>query len=215
MRRLMLLASAALVLGATCAAPASAGWRVGVGIGIGFPLCGPGYCAPYYPYYPYYYYPPPVVVQPAPLVAQPAYAVPAAPAAPALAAPTAPAAPAAPAGSSAPEVVVAPVPRPAPADAREADINRRIEHLSNPNAQARADVAIDLGRMKAEKAVDALIGTLSRDASPVVREASARALGLIGSPRALPALQHAAQADEDRDVRNSARFAADVIQTNR
>jgi HEAT repeat protein len=47
-----------------------------------------------------------------------------------------------------------------------------------------------------------------------VREAAARALGLIGSARALPALQHAAQADNDRDVRNSARFAVDVIQTN-
>jgi len=202
-RRVRLLACAALALLAACAAPASAGWRVG--IGIGFPICGPGYYSPYYPYYPYYY-PPPVVVQPAPLVVQPAYAPPAVTAAPA---------PAAPVASAAPEVVAAPVLRPVVADDRQADIARRIEHLSNPNAQARADVAIELGRMKADKAVDALTGTLASDTSPVVREASARALGLIGSPRALPALQRAAQADADRDVRNSARFAADVIQTNR
>ena len=39
-------------------------------------------------------------------------------------------------------------------------------------------------------------------------------IGLIGSPRALTALTYAAQADSDRDVRRSAQFAVDVIQTN-
>jgi HEAT repeat protein len=48
----------------------------------------------------------------------------------------------------------------------------------------------------------------------VVREAAARALGLIALPASLNALQHAAQADDDRDVRRSAAFAADVIRTN-
>jgi HEAT repeat protein len=48
----------------------------------------------------------------------------------------------------------------------------------------------------------------------VVREAAARALGLIALPGSLEALQHAAQADEDRDVRRSAAFAADVIRAN-
>ncbi|HEX5270930.1 MAG TPA: HEAT repeat domain-containing protein, partial [Gemmataceae bacterium] len=67
----------------------------------------------------------------------------------------------------------------------------------------------------ADRAVDALTTTLAGDGSAEVREAAARALGLIGSPRALAALQRAAQGDADRDVRNSARFAADVIQTNR
>jgi HEAT repeat protein len=47
-----------------------------------------------------------------------------------------------------------------------------------------------------------------------VREAAARALGLIGAPTALSALQYAAQADDDRDVRHSASFAADVIRSN-
>jgi HEAT repeat protein len=104
--------------------------------------------------------------------------------------------------------------RPIAAD-RQAEIEKRIQHLSNPDAKVRADVAIELGRMKAEKAVDALTTTLAGDTSATVREASARALGLIGSARALPALQRAAQADADRDVRNSARFAAEVIQANR
>jgi len=46
-----------------------------------------------------------------------------------------------------------------------------------------------------------------------VRESAARALGLIASPSALPALQRAAQVDADRDVRRSAQFAVDVIQS--
>ena len=37
---------------------------------------------------------------------------------------------------------------------------------------------------------------------------------LIGSPRSLTALTHAAQADADRDVRRSAQFAVEVIQAN-
>jgi len=217
MKRVTLLACAALAVLTAFAAPASARWVVGIGIGL--PIYGPGYYRPYYPYYPYYY-PPPVVV-PGTVVVQPGYAGPAvvagpAPVVAATPAPTVTAAPpTGPVASATPELVPAPVLRAAAPDDRQADIDRRIQHLSNPNAQARADVAIELGRMKADKAVDALTGTLSSDTSPVVREASARALGLIGSPRALSALQRAAQADADRDVRNSARFAADVIQTNR
>ena len=41
-----------------------------------------------------------------------------------------------------------------------------------------------------------------------------RALGLIGSPRALNPLIRAAQEDNDRDVRHSAQFAIEVIRTN-
>jgi hypothetical protein len=179
---------------AAWAAPVSAGWAIGVGIG------GPVYYRPYH-YYPYYHYyrPYAVVVDPAPVVVPPVYPPPVG------VQPT----------YAAPEPVPLPVPRAVAPDDRQADIDRRIQHLSNPDAGVRADVAIELGRMKAEKAVDALTTTLSGDTSPAVREASARALGLIGSARALPALQRAAQADADREVRNSARFAADVIQTNR
>src|SRR5262249_5883046 len=72
----------------------------------------------------------------------------------------------------------------------------------------------ELGRMKADRAIDPLLAALAGDRSPVVRDAAARALGLIGSPRALTALLHAAQADNDRDVRHSAPFAVEVIQTN-
>src|SRR5439155_16728592 len=114
--------------------------RWSVGIGIGFPVYAP-YRPYYYHYYPYYY-PPPVVLQPA-------YAPPPVTLAPA------------PATTPAPEVVSAPVPRAAAPDDRQADIDRRIQHLSNPDAKVRADVAIDLGKMKADRAVDALTATLS------------------------------------------------------
>jgi HEAT repeat protein len=39
-------------------------------------------------------------------------------------------------------------------------------------------------------------------------------LGLIASPRSLPALIQAAQADNDRDVRHSAQFAVEIIRAN-
>jgi HEAT repeat protein len=87
--------------------------------------------------------------------------------------------------------------------------------LSNPDERVRSDAALRLGRLQVEQAVDPLAATLAGDRSPVVRDAAARALGLIGSPRALTALTHAAQVDSDRDVRRSAQFAVDVIQTNR
>ena len=57
---------------------------------------------------------------------------------------------------------------------------------------ARSDAAIQLGRMKAASAVAALANVLAKDASPMVRDSAARALGLIGSPESLSALTHAA-----------------------
>jgi HEAT repeat protein len=72
---------------------------------------------------------------------------------------------------------------------------------------------MSLGRLKAERAVDPLAATLAGDRSPAVRDAAARALGLVGSPRGLTALKYAAQADSDRDVRHSAQFAVEIIQS--
>ena len=78
----------------------------------------------------------------------------------------------------------------------------------------RADAAIRLGRNKDAQAVPHLTQTLRSDSSPAVREAAARGLGLIGAPASLSALQNAAQADDDRDVRRSASFAAEIIRAN-
>ena len=71
-----------------------------------------------------------------------------------------------------------------------------------------------MGRNKDRGAVSSITRALQDDGSAEVREAAARALGLIGSPQGLPALQQAALADKDRDVRRSASFAAEVIRAN-
>lgn len=193
MKKLLLLACGALSLLGLSGNLAQAG-RWGVGVYV-----GPGYYGPYYGgyYAPYYYAPypvyaaPPVVVQQAPVVQQVPVAQPANPA---------------------PAPVVA---RSQGADTWQADVDRNLQQLADANDQVRADSVMQLGRLKAQVAVDPLTATLAGDRSPQVREAAARALGLIGSAKAVPALQHAAQADNDRDVRHSAEFALDVLQSNR
>jgi HEAT repeat protein len=77
------------------------------------------------------------------------------------------------------------------------------------------DAATRLGRLKAGRAVDPLAATLAGDASPRVREAAAKALGIIGSAKALPALRKAAEADGDRDVRHTAEFAMEIVQAGK
>lgn len=170
------------------------GWSVGIGIGA------PLYYRPW-PLYDYYYYrpypvyvapPPPIIVQPAPVIQQ------------------------------APVVQPAPAyqaPAPTPLTSRSqstvepAGIDHHLQMLTNPDDHVRADSVMQLGRLKAQRAIDPLAATLTGDRSPAVREAAARALGLIGASQALPALQHAAQSDSDHDVRRSAQFAVEVIQS--
>jgi hypothetical protein len=172
---------------------------VSFGINLGVPLhrhwCGPHY---YYRPYPIYYAPPPrVIYEPAPVVVQPAPIV-----------------------VTSPPASVA-VPQVAPAQSHVqltssagSSLTAHVQLLSHGDETVRRDAVMELGRQKAESAIDALAATLAGDRSPIVRDAAARALGLIGSPRALTALMHAAQADSDRDVRRSAQFAVEVIQTN-
>jgi hypothetical protein len=171
------------------------GW--GIGINLGFPVYYPPPCGYYYyrPY-PVYYAPPPVVVQPAPVVVQPA------PAAPVAAQPVQRA-------SSAEPLELTSVSYDNPAE-----VDRNLQLLTDPSDQVRADAAMQLGKLKAERAIDPLAATLSGDRSAAVREAAARALGLIGSARGLTALKYAAQADSDRDVRHSAQFAVEIIHSN-
>jgi len=172
------------------------GFRIGIGIGI--PIGGYGYG--YYPYYPYYPYPP-VVVAPPPVVVQPGCA---APAAVTSGAPPAPAA--------AP-LEQAPPPRPVPLQPTSAtdvpsqnQIGRYLQQLQGPDDRTRLDAAVQLGRLRSLGAVDALAATLAADKSPAVREGAARALGMIGSAKALPDLQRAALADSDSTVRHTAQF---------
>ncbi len=189
---------------------------VSIGIGLGFPICPrPYYAAPYYyPYaYPYYYAP--VVVQPAPVVVQPTYAV-----QPAPVAQTAPTVPP-------PPVSVTSQPGPSPTGPaptvsafqpmelqKPAEVGQLFQLLNDPSEKTRSDAVIQLGRLKLNQAVDPLCATLAGDKSAVVRESAARALGLICASRSLTALMHAAQADPDNDVRRSASFAVEIIKLN-
>src|SRR5262249_12500608 len=191
-RRTMLAALAAL-LALGPAAHAGVGWSIGLNFGVPVyhrPCWGPywGYYRPY----PIYVAPPPVVVQPGP-VAQPVYVAP----------PTAPA--------PAPGLLAPPTTARA---ARPVEGEVVASDLTSADERTRAAAMVERGRRKDAAAVGALTKALQEDQSPVVREAAARGLGLIGSPAALPALQHAAQADDDRDVRRSASFAADVLRAN-
>lgn len=194
-------------------------WAVGQAhVYLGFGFGGPCCYRPYYGfgfYRPYVYVaPPPVVIGAAPVVvpqpvvaqpvyAQPAYAPPAQPPAP-LPPPT----PAASAPAPVPDVT------PAVASSRPGDIDAYLEQLRSGNEAARADALVRLGRLRAERAIGPMVKALNSDGSARVREAAARGLGLIASPTALSALQYAAQADDDREVRHSASFAAEVIRGN-
>jgi hypothetical protein len=191
----------ALALVAVAASEAHARWFVGVRIGV--PIYAGPYCYGYYRPYPYgvYVAPPPVIVAPPPVV----QAVPAAPVpVPAYSSPAANAGPE--------QLPAAPVPiaRGVPPAAGAS----AWDDLNSTEERARADAIIQLGRRKDRRAVGPLTRALREDRSPTVREAAARGLGLIGAPASLNALQHAAQADDDRDVRRSASFAADVIRAN-
>ena len=96
-----------------------------------------------------------------------------------------------------------------------AEADKNLQMLSDADERVRANAVMQLGRMKAERALDPLAATLAGDRSAAVREAAARALGLIGSAKALPALRGAALNDSDRDVRHSAEFAIAVVQTGK
>jgi HEAT repeat protein len=102
----------------------------------------------------------------------------------------------------------------AAAYSRRPEIDENLQLLNAQNEKVRMDAVLNLGKMKAKNAVDPVAATMAGDKSPQVRDAAARALGLIGSPRALTALKYAAQADSDRDVRHSAQFAIEVIQSD-
>jgi hypothetical protein len=202
MIKLRTLAFTSMVLaGMALATRSEAGGGVRWSIGVGY---GP---PPYYyrPWGPYYYYPyravyvepAPIYVQPPPVVVQQAPVVQQTP--------------------SVQPVYQTPTLSPVTAQttsqvASPAEIEFHLRQLADPNENTRADSVMQLGRMKAASAIDPLAATLAGDRSARVREAAARALALIGSPKALPALQQAALADGDRDVRRSAQFAVDIVQ---
>ncbi len=206
-----------VLLGLWGCTTAQAGVRWSIGVGVGVPCWG--YPGPYYgPGYGYYYRPvylppPTVIVQPTPV----AVAVPVPPPAPAPVSTCAsveqPCAP-----PPAPGYSVSPVAAPTSglavvARSARPDIER-VTGLASTEEGERARAAVEAGRRKDRRALGQLQQLLRQDSSPQVRDAAARGLGLIGDPSSLAALQHAAQADEDREVRHSAAFAAEVIRGN-
>ncbi len=226
MSRLQLLI-ALVCLGAPVATSEAQAWRLGISIGVPlYPYPYP-YARPYYPAYGYYapygypyYYPAPpvtvvsvppapVVLQPAPVVVQqarPTTVVPVATVAgPAVGPPPSIASSNAPAAGTIVQ---------ASNGASAARVETLLPKLGDAQEHVRRDAAMDLGRLKAAKAVDALVKMLSSDSSPAAREAAARALGLIASPQSLTALIQAAQVDQDRDVRHSAQFSVEIIRSN-
>jgi hypothetical protein len=219
--RLIASALVAAVALSAFAAPAQAG--IFVGVGVGAPCYRPYYYRPYwgYPYYRPYGVgvvvaaPPVVIAQPAPVVVgQPAVVVQPAPVAVQTVPATAPVTTSSP-PTTVPVTTVPTTPAP-PVETVSAagGVDAHLQALSSPDERVRSDAALDLGRMRAASAVDRLAAVLANDQSAQVREAAARALGLIGSPRGLNALRYAGQADNDRDVRRSAQFAVEVITTN-
>jgi hypothetical protein len=192
--------AAILALGLSSVAQAGPPVRIGIGIGLGVPYYRPYYPYPYYYGYPYaypYVVPAPVVYSPSPVVVQPSTVV----------------------GTT-------PTPSylsPPPADPNFVNVGNQnaqgavdfhLGRLSSPDENLRRESVMELGRSKSERAIDPLAATLAGDRSASVRDAAARALGLIGSQRALTALIQAAQADPDRDVRHSAQFAIEIIRGN-
>ena len=168
-----------------------AGVRWSIGVNLGAPCYGPYYGPCYRPSSrPVVYVgPPPLIYAPAPIYVVPGTAI------------VVPAVPAA----APPSVVRA---------ARPAVESANLSSLNDPVAKTRADACIGLGRAKDTRALVSLARCLKEDDNPQVRDAAARALGLIGSPTSLDTLQRAASGDADRDVRRSASFAAEVIRAN-
>lgn len=216
MKRAKIFATS-LIAGFLLVSAAHAGpWGWSVGVRIGAPCYYP---RPWYPYwgvyvrpYPIYVAPGPVVYEAAPVVVQPTPVVmQPAPVSGNVAAYTTPPI-STPTPSSAPAIATAGAQ--GDASKRQASVDYNLQMLRSAEEGVRRYAAMELGRMKAHRAVDPLTATLAGDRSPVVREAAARALALIGDQKSLTALIRAAQVDSDRDVRHSAQFAVEVIRTN-
>jgi hypothetical protein len=89
----------------------------------------------------------------------------------------------------------------------------RLLPLTHPDERVRYHTALQLGRTNALYAVGPLRASLAGDPSPAVREAAARSLAILGGLAEITALQRAARDDADDDVRRTAAFAAEMIES--
>lgn len=95
----------------------------------------------------------------------------------------------------------------------QAELFELIDAKTHPDSQIRKSVAVSLGKLAAEKRIKsniqqtiAVLGQLSQDSDPSVRQAAAIALGESKSAKALPFLKRALR-DFDSDVVKSASAA--------
>src|SRR4051794_16566808 len=80
------------------------------------------------------------------------------------------------------------LPPPQPGEEEPGDREQLLKQLHDSTEGVRMNAAMQLGRGRVRAAVSALIKLLREDSSPQVRDAAARALGLIGTATALDAL---------------------------
>jgi hypothetical protein len=204
-----------LLFGVTGPVASAHGPKISFGFNFGIPLYGP-YCHGHH----YHHYPKYIVTQPV-YVAQPVVVAPAPVAVPQpVIVPQPVVVPPSPVVKHVPVSVVDKQVTNVAATAQTVNWKQPgqgeelLQLLNDPDERIRSEAVIQLGRLKLDRAVDPLAATLAGDKSPLVRDAAARALGLIGASRALTALIYAAQADPDHDVRRSAQFAVEIIKLN-
>jgi predicted RNA-binding protein with PIN domain len=89
-----------------------------------------------------------------------------------------------------------------------------LDALSHRAGQVRAAALLGLADLSDRRAIPAIAGRLDRDESTMVREAAAQALGRLGGPAAVAALQ-AAQADPKAKVRRAAAAGLAQVQARR
>jgi hypothetical protein len=89
-----------------------------------------------------------------------------------------------------------------------------LDALSHRAGQVRAAALLGLADLGDRQAISAIAGRLTRDESAMVREAAAQALGRLGGPAAVVALQ-AAQADPKAKVRRAAAASLAQVQARR
>ncbi len=93
----------------------------------------------------------------------------------------------------------------------DAQIQHCIENLHSPNPRQRSQAAQELGDLKDELSIPALITALQQDVNTYVRSAAAEALGHIGSPEAIFPLMDALH-DPSSFVRRAAAIALGQMQ---
>jgi hypothetical protein len=93
---------------------------------------------------------------------------------------------------------------------QDVDYRSLLDDLTNGSDEKQYNAAIEFGKQKETRAVEALTFII-KDDDPFVREAVALSLGEIGDPAAVPALSDAATGDSSSTVRENAVYSLGQI----